>query len=40
MIPLKKVAFANPAEVPLFYAMVPDSEEDIDEEDNEGGEDD
>ena len=39
-IPLKKVAFANPVEVPLVYAMAPDSEEDIDEEDNEGGEDD
>ena len=39
--PLKKVqAIANPVEVPLVYAMAPDSEEDIDEEDNEGGEDD
>ena len=33
-------AIANPVEVPLVYAMAPDSEEDIDEEDNEGGEDD
>ena len=33
-------AIANPVEVPLVYAMAPDSEEDIDEEDNEGREDD